>query len=319
MNQAKAFYHGAHARKCFFEGWYFKHRVGAQVLSVIPGVAVAEDGSRKAFVQCIHNRGSVIQYFPFAAFQADTGRLMVRVGKNEFCSDGARFALSDGRASVRADLRYGALSPLPRTWYAPSMMGPFSYLGFMECYHDVLSDGHGVHGTAEIDGQSVDFAGGRCYIEKDWGRSFPSSWVWLECSDFASDARVMVAVAAIPFLGGSFTGVLGHMRLLGKPLRLASYYGARVQAMRDEGDAFHLELAQGGDRLILDVTKQGTSSLDAPVLGDMSRVIHEDPACTLRLQLRRRGRCLFEGVGRNAGFEQAGSGLMKRPRPPFKG
>lgn len=26
----------------------------------------------------------------------------------------------------------------------------------------------------------MDFSGGRGYIEKDWGQSFPAAWVWLQ-------------------------------------------------------------------------------------------------------------------------------------------
>lgn len=78
--------------------------------------------------------------------------------------------------SIEPDGRRHALSP--------GVMGPFRFAPFMECYHGVLSLDHSVDGTLEVDGERISYEGGRGYTEKDWGRSFPSAWVWVQSNDF---------------------------------------------------------------------------------------------------------------------------------------
>ncbi len=52
----------------------------------------------------------------------------------------------------------------------------------MECYHGVVSMYHLLSGHLEINGDKVDFSGGKGYIEKDWGRSMPSDWIWIQAT-----------------------------------------------------------------------------------------------------------------------------------------
>ncbi len=302
MNYTKGFYHGESANNGYFEGWYFKHRAGADVLAVIPGMSIAKDGSKSAFIQCIHNHGSTIVYYPFNTFQARTDKLYIRVGNSEFSR--SEMILDMGADGISGNLRYDELLPVKKSLYAPSMMGPFSYMGFLECYHDVLSIGHGVQGSIVIDNRTIDFTDGRGYIEKDWGKSFPKSWTWLECSEFDEDIKVMAAVADIPFLGGNFTGILCNLYLKGKMHRIATYNGAKVKNMISSGNSCAFELKQGSLRLCFRVKKQGAAELAAPVLGNMCRMIHEYPACELELTVYHQGRTVFIGKGKNAGFEQ---------------
>ncbi len=305
MNVTKAFCHADAAKPGFFEGWYFKHRAGENVLAAIPGVAIAKTGKKTAFIQCIHNRGSLICHFPFEEFYAAPDRLYIRIGDNVFSQQGMRLDVSDGRERIAANLCYGMLGAPKHTRYAPSMMGPFSYVSFLECYHDVVSAGHDVCGDMHLCGVQVKIEGGKGYIEKDWGRSFPRSWAWMECSDFESDVRVMAAVADVPFLGARFTGILGILNLFGQEIRIATYYGARVADMSENSEIFHLAIRQGSYRIDFELAKQGAAKLAAPVLGDMSRMIEEYPSCRMMLTVAEHGKQVFRGKGRNAGFEQA--------------
>ena len=43
----------------------------------------------------------------------------------------------------------------------------------MECYHGLLSFDHDLDGSLRLGDEELDFAGGRGYIEKDWGQSVP--------------------------------------------------------------------------------------------------------------------------------------------------
>jgi succinate dehydrogenase/fumarate reductase flavoprotein subunit len=46
-------------------------------------------------------------------------------------------------------------------------MGWYAFVPAMECYHGVLSFDHLLEGGLELNGQYIDYTGGRGYIEKD--------------------------------------------------------------------------------------------------------------------------------------------------------
>lgn len=56
---------------------------------------------------------------------------------------------------------------------SPGIMGWYAWVPTMECYHGVVSLDHAISGKLMIEDQAHDFNGGRGYIEKDWGKSFP--------------------------------------------------------------------------------------------------------------------------------------------------
>lgn len=64
---------------------------------------------------------------------------------------------------------------------------------------------HSLQGELVWNDQPIDFDQGIGYIEKDWGSSFPATYVWAQCNQFeTSDARFFFSAAEIPFLGGRF-------------------------------------------------------------------------------------------------------------------
>ena len=79
-------------------------------------------------------------------------------------------------------------------------MGPFSHLSFMECNHAILSMKHSVSGILMFNGKILNFDQGIGYIEKDWGTSFPSSYLWCQANDFFTrTTSFFLSIATIPF------------------------------------------------------------------------------------------------------------------------
>ena len=58
-------------------------------------------------------------------------------------------------------------------------MGPFHYLPFLECNHAIISLRHHITGSLKVNNQKFQIIGDG-YIEKDWGRSFPQDYLWLQ-------------------------------------------------------------------------------------------------------------------------------------------
>lgn len=309
-----AMYQGGRQRRAYFEGWYFKlvDRGGERALAVIPGVSLAE-GDAHAFVQVLDAAGHASYYHRFAldAFEWDRSRFAIRIGGNRFDPSGLALDLKSPEQTVSGELRFADLTPWPVSLLSPGIMGWYGLLPIMECYHGVISLRHAVSGSLHVDGAAIDFDGGRGYIEKDWGRSFPSSWVWLQTNHFgAAPAALTMSVARIPWRGRSFVGFIAGLWLDGELHRFATYTGARLEALEADAHQVRTVLRDRQHRLVVQAVRASGGTLASPVVGQMRGRIQESLAASVSVELTQGatgvGRSLFSGVGTCAGLEVSG-------------
>lgn len=250
------------------------------MLAFIPGRA--QSG---AFIQMITPWGS--RQFPVPDLTLE-GKI-IRAGGCLFSPAGCRIDLP----GVRGEIAYGAWQPL-----RSDIMGPFRHLS-MECRHGVLSMGHFLRGSMEIDGENVSFDGGKGYVEMDRGDSFPLSYLWVQCNTFPEDGSVMASVASIPFCGGVFRGCICAVIHNGNEYRFATYYGVRILACSPT----HLCLKQGNFLLELEIQPARGHLLAAPDKGTMSSSIRECCNAGLRVRLWESSRPVFDLASRTAAYE----------------
>lgn len=272
--------------KQFFEGWYYKQQSPNRTLALIPGRT-----GDSAFIQVITNEAAYNVNYPLSTFRK-TGTL-VQIGNSQFTQNGIDINITTERLSLQGALSYKNLSPL-----AYDIMGPFRFFP-MECRHTVVSMNHTVSGSLQFNGQKWDFDGGRGYIEGDSGRSFPSSYSWVQCNVFDEPCSVMISVARIPFAGLHFTGCISSVWYGDHEYRLATYRG--VQILQRKRDV--IELRQGPLRLRADMTQDLGHALSAPIKGAMCRTVHETPVGSARFRFWERDRLLFDKTSKYASFE----------------
>lgn len=167
-------FHGRGVDRGYFEGWYIKlvSADRSQRWAVIPGVfrglAEADSERDEAFVQVLDGLTGRSWYHRFDAadFTAADDRFDVRVGGNTFGPSGVTLDLPQLRGSIHYTTE---LDPWPVTLREPGIMGWYGLVPFMECFHGIVSFGHGLTGELEVEGTPRSFEGGRGYIEKDWG------------------------------------------------------------------------------------------------------------------------------------------------------
>ena len=63
-------------------------------------------------------------------------------------------------------------------------MGWYSFVPFMECKHGIVSVNHDLSGILNVNDEVLISDGGKGYIEKDWGTSFPEAWIWMQSNNF---------------------------------------------------------------------------------------------------------------------------------------
>ena len=281
MSRDKRQYHSMRfqnlARNEYFEGWYFK-QVSADentVICFIPGASVLK-GAASPFIQIILAQRvdgtwkQTTDWLNVPKLESQDEPFSLRLGQAAFSRDSISIALLGERVRAVGELRFHNLTALPVSRFSPTIMGPFSYLPSMECIHNVISLTHTLTGSLRINGESVDFNGGKGYIEKDWGSSFPKRYIWLQSNHFSREGSLFFSWADIPMLGTMFHGYIAHLYYAGEHHRFATYTrgrcslrskGAQCGDTPDKGEqqAFYLRVAVWGFRAFCSVSRADDS------------------------------------------------------------
>lgn len=300
-------YHGWGKSRSYFEGWYFKLVDPAErfAFAVIPGISYGKDGKSHAFIQVLDGKKCTATYHEFASanFQPSGETFALLLDGNLFSAHSIKLNLPE----LQGELHWQDRHPWPKMLGAPGIMGWYSFVPFMECYHGVVSVHHTLQGALQVYGEPVDFNGGKGYIEKDWGSSFPSSWIWMQTNHFdaAHPVSLSASVAKIPWLGSHFIGYIVGFLLDKKLYRFATYTGAMMRADFDN-DTVRLAFKDRKHRLEILAHKAFGGDLVSPLSGNMTGKVNESMQATVEVRLFEREQLIFEGTGRNAGLEVAG-------------
>lgn len=303
-------YHGTDQKPPFFEGWYFK-MVSADEkhkIAIIPGVILGKD--QHAFVQVIDGSDGKTEYFtfPFEQFQADFPEFRLAIGENQFDSSHLAVNINQAEGQLSGEVSFGKLNPCPVTFFYPGVMGWFAWVPKMECYHGVLSFDHALQGKLTLNGKEMDFSGGRGYIEKDWGKSFPAAWVWFQSNHFkGASACITGSVAIIPWLGNSFKGFIVGFWLEGKLYRFTTYLNSKIESLEIFDDHVAWVLRNRRHRLSLKAWRAQGGLLLGPTPEDMGTRVMETLSASIDVRLETlQGDLVFEGTGEHAGLEVVG-------------
>lgn len=284
-------FHAAKTGRPFFEGWYFKHQTDEHTLILIPAFHRDKEGRESASLQVILDDVARCVDVPAVDFEADERRLFVRLGANVFSERGCRLHIDLPGLTLRGHLRYGAFKSPAR-----SLMGPLCKLP-LPCFHEVLSLSHSLRGLITVNGKLWDFTGGVGYLEKDWGHSFPASYLWLHCGwkENTGRASVMLAVAGLGTRQNPFTACGSLILHQGKQYRLSTYQGAQLAHCGGR----RISLRQGAWLLQVILPPEALlpsrgALLLAPEDGRMSRAIREHSRCPMRCQLYRGGKRILD-------------------------
>jgi len=308
-------FQGNRKKKNYFEGWYYKmvSADGSSILSVIPGIALSEDGSGKhAFIQVIDGKTAKTGYFtfPIEEFAFSGKDFAIRIGRNYFSADSMVLDIHTDTSSISGRIWMTEPVTLPSgALLNPGIMGWYRFVPFMQCYHGVVSLSHQLQGALDLDGVRYDFSHGKGYIEKDWGSSMPSAWIWMQTNNFNNpDASFMLSVANIPWLGKSFTGFLGFCYFNGTIHRFATYTRASLEIRHQGQDT--LQIVIRDRKLVYEITAMRSNAglLKAPVKGSMDRRIPESIDARLHLRIRDiKGKIVFSDSTSIAGLEIVGN------------
>jgi len=300
-------YHGNQARPPFFEGWYFKliNPEESKRYAIIPGVILGDNAH--AFVQVLDGATGQTAYHTYSLqeFHFSPGEFAIQIGPNTFTADQIHLDIANGPLTVQGDLKFQGVTPWPVSLVSPGIMGWYAWAPRMECYHGVLGFDHAIQGSLAIDRERINFSGGRGYIEKDWGQSFPEAWVWFQSNHFEEAGVCLTAsVANIPWMGNAFRGfIIGFWREK-KLKRFATYTGARIEKLSISETHVDWVVSDRRHRLEMRAERAEGGLILGPTKLEMGKRVLETLNARIEARLSHKsGELIFEGTGRHAGLE----------------
>ncbi|NHI94262.1 MAG: hypothetical protein EAX96_17350 [Candidatus Lokiarchaeota archaeon] len=310
--------------KNYFEGWYYKIVDSSEknLYAFIPGISLDKtNNTSHCFIQMLNGATGETVYFeyPLDKFWASSQEFKVKIGENIFTTDKINLSIHQKGFSIVGKLNFKNTVPWQKTLLAPGIMGPFTFIPFMECYHGMLSMNHDIVGKLTINDKEIDFTNGLGYMEKDWGKSFPNGYIWMQSNHFKKGkTSFMASIARIPFLGFEFPGFLFIIWHQGKIYLLTTYTGAKIQALNIKPKRVKAVItnknyilffnARKKHKKELKVSEETAGSLKSPSLGAMKSRIMESLTSEVQLKLYKRDKqgkkkLIFEDIGHNTGLE----------------
>ncbi len=294
--------------KRYFEGWYFKHVSSdlKEVWSFIPGISINEKDPH-SFIQVINGTTGQSNYinYPLESFSWDTNKVFIKIGNSVFTDNYIDLNIDNKNLNIKGQLEYSNRISYPKSLFSPGIMGWYSFVPYMECKHGIISVNHSLSGSINVNDTVINFTGGKGYIEKDWGTSFPEAWLWIQTNNFSNkETSLTFSVAKIPWRGKFFIGFISFLYFDNKFLIYSTYNNSKISGISHDENSVTLSLVNKKSTLKIVVRKNTFGELMAPVSGDMSRRIKESIDSDVHLNLYdKKNNLIYSDTGKRAGLE----------------
>lgn len=308
-------YHGSKKEKDFFEGWYFKivDKNNLYKFAFIPGISLGKSiNEHHSFIQIVDGFNIKYNYIRFNKndFNFNNNNFKIGVASNTFSLNNINLNLKYDKKYIKGTLSFTNLIKWKDSIINPGSMGFYNYLKFMECYSQVCALDGDIVGKLEIDGKYIDFTGGKIYIEKNWGKSFPKSWVWIQSNSFKEkNVSITCSLATIPFPIKDFRGFLIGVTLGNKFLSFTTINNSKLE-LKSIGKDIELVVSKGNLRLTLKTyTKKSDFVLCmGPKNGDMIPLVNETLSAKVEMTLEntKSKKIIYKGIGHSTGVEYGG-------------
>lgn len=289
--------------KDYFEGWYFKNTNKENGISFIPGINI-EENKPKAFVQVITNDTSHFINYSINDFSYSHNPFIIKIGNNKFSKDGIHVDIKTEDTNIKGDIKYTNNKNIDTNFMNPNIMGPFSYVPFMECNHAILSMQNTVNGSININDKEMKFEDDMGYIEKDWGNSFPKTYIWCQGNNFeTNNASFMLSIADVPFKMFKFRGIICVLVIGDKEYKFTTYNNARLVEFDINENSLNISLKKGELYINLKSKFDKGQKLSAPVKGKMEKDIFESITSNITITLKQGDNIIFSDTSKNCGLE----------------
>jgi tocopherol cyclase len=308
-------YHGFKKKKNFFEGWYFKitDKTGQYTFAFIPGIIKGfNELDNHAFIQVLDGIKKESHYLKYgvSSFKANKNEFDVSVDTNSFSLKELKLNHYGEDIQLLGNLKFVDIIKWPDTFINPGSMGFYNYLKFMECYSQVCCLDGKIIGKLLINNEEIDFTGGNIYIEKNWGKNFPISYIWVQSNHFKqSDIALTCSIGRVPLPLYSFSGFLTAFRYDGHIYKFTSVNRSKLEK-EVYSDKIILSFVNKNIKLKIEfnIKEDEMLSIKGPNRGAMSLPVQESITSQVKVELidLHKERLIFSGIGEASGVEIMG-------------
>jgi hypothetical protein len=293
----------------FFEGWYFKlvHPTEDLVYAFIPGISLFNE--KHCFIQVLNGERSTFNYIRYSVdeFKSEKNNFSLEIRDNFFSLEKLILNISEPEMCIKGSLSLTNTVKWPDSIFNPGSMGFYNYLNFMQCYSQVCSISSSIIGSLNINGKYINFTNGKAYIEKNWGKSFPNSYIWVQCNNFKSrNVSLTCSIGSIPFLYKNFTGFLISLYIEKVFYKFTTMNRSKISIDKTQEEVF---ITTWNKHYILKIrskaNKKTFMNLMAPRNNNMLPIAIESLQAIVKIQLldAKNNSIIFEDHGKNAGLE----------------
>ena len=306
-----AIYHGQNKKAPFFEGWYYKiiSRDQQHKFAIIPGIYIGKN--KYSFIQILdgNNGNSHFIKFPFESFISNNKDFHVQIENNSFELDKISLDMNHNSLKIEGNLSFENVKGWPIKLLSPGIMGWYSFIPKMECNHGILGFNHNIYGSLNIEQKEIDFTHGRGYIEKDWGKSFPEGYIWMQSNHFSTpNVSFSGSIAIIPWLKKSFLGFIVGLYIDETLYKFTTYSNAKIKNLYIDSSRVVWEIEDKNFYLKIISEKGISGELKGPTLKDMEMRVAESLNAKIKITLKRKkdNTIVFDDIGFHGGLEIAG-------------
>ena len=305
-------FHGIDSRSPYFEGWY--HKLVSKTkrsIVIIPGMyRSGEVKNEFSFIMIFDGNSGEVHFerFSFDHFVSKTNAYDTKIDKNYFSKNKINLDIKSDNFNIIGTVNFSGTTPWPVTLLEPGCMGWYSYLPIMECYHGILSMNHSLSGELSINGENINFNSGVGYIEKDWGRNFPKSWIWTQANHFKKEnVSLSASIAKIPLFGTRFAGFIVGLLINDKLYRFTSYRSAKIVNIKKNSNEIEWVLKQRDLTLSISIIiGKKSGMLFAPDKLDMVEKVEEYLDSSVKFKLQQHQKVILEDESDYAATEVIG-------------
>ena len=252
------------------------------------------------------NVGSYYVNYDIYDFEYSYNPFYIRIGKNYFSLDNIHVDIEDLKQNliIYGDIGYTDDVNINTSILSPNIMGPFSYIPFMECNHAILSMKNNANGSIDINNIILNFENDMGYIEKDWGCSFPKTYIWCQGNNFKkSNSCFMLSIANVPFKMFNFRGMICVLIIDDKEYKFTTYNNSKILKCDVNEKTLEIVLKKDDYYFNLKSSFEKGQKLSAPVKGKMEKDIYESLNSLIEITLRKNDEIIFSDISTNCGIE----------------
>lgn len=305
----------------YYEGWYNKIIDNNQdfIYAFIPTIAInKKTNNSHAFIQILDGKTGNTNYVKYELAQFENLALddfNIRIGNNFFSSKGFKLNINQNQTKIKGFVEYIKPALWPKTFFQPGIMGILTYFPFLETYHGIVSMNHSLKGSIDFNGKIIDFTGGKGYLEKDWGTSFPKAYIWAQTNHFTNpELSFILSIALVPLFNIKIKGFLCVIWHRGVFYKFTTYTNAKIRLLDYKADMIKIRIEDKKFSLLILIDKKDIkfSKLKAPKLGIMSKYIIETMNSKIKIKLyhKKNKMLILEDTGINAGLDLSNIELL---------